>query len=222
MIIKMENLLGQCLNFWNDLSREERDNILRMAFIKKLKKGTRLSHDNNECSGLEIINKGVGRVYITSPNGGEITLYRLLEGDVCILSAACMIKSLHIEVQMELLEDTELLIIPKNTFKNIIDSNHKAKNYVLELVSDRFSEVMVVLNNLVFSSTGRRLADILLERSKLIESSIITATHDSIAKDLGTAREVVSRLLKQFQIDGIVKLSRGTIEIIDQQKLRKI
>ena len=187
-----------------------------------MKKGSKVHYGGKECAGVQIIKSGQTRVYVTSPSGGEITLFRLLDGDVSILSAACMMRGLDIELDMEVEKDSEICTIPKNVYKEISESNPKVKDYTMELLSEKFSDIMWLFNQFVFSNVASRLADVLLEHRALAGGDTLTITHDALARDLGTAREVVTRLLKQFQTDGLVKLSRGKIEVLDASGLDKI
>lgn len=218
----MENLLVDSLPFWKDLSERQRTEMLEKTVEARQEKGTLLHYGGGECSGVELIKSGQIRVFITSPKGGEITLYRLLEGDVCILSAACMLKNLDVNISMEFEEDTHFYIIPKGVYKQISDENSSVKDYTLELVSEKFSDVMWLFNQYVFSNAANRLAGALMEHRALAGGNMLEITHDNLAKDMGTAREVVTRLLKQFQLDGIVRLFRGRIEILDVRKLGEI
>lgn len=218
----MEKLFSSALPFWSKLPPDAQNQISNSIVLKQLKQNTRLSYGDNECTGLEIIKSGQARVFIASPNGGEITLYRLTAGDLCILSAACMIKNLDFDVTMEFETDSEIYILPQNIYQSVSESNPSVRDFTLELLSSRFSDVMWIINQLVFSNLGQRLASVLMERSQLAKSLTLSVTHESIARDLGTAREVVTRLLKQFQLDGLVRLSRGQIEITNPKRLLKI
>lgn len=217
-----EQLLSQAFPFWGKLTKEEQEQMVDQLGKVQHKKGEIQYHGGQNCSGVEVIVKGRQRIFLTSPNGGEITLYRLLPGDVCILSAACMIKNLNLETHVEYEEDTIAYYVPKQLFKAISDQNAQVKEYVLELVSEKFSDVMWLFNQYMFTNMAKRLADALLEHRALAGSDQLNITHEILAKDLGTAREVVTRLLKQFQIDGIVHLSRGEIHITDMNKLLQI
>ena len=168
------------------------------------------------------VKEGQVRVYITSPSGGEITLYRLVEGDVSILSASCMIKGMDISLDMMMESDTVLYTIPKEIYKKLNDTNTAVKDYTMEMVSERFSDVMWLFNQYVFSNAASRLAGAILEHMALAGEEKFSVTHDVLARDMGTAREVVTRLLKQFQTEGYVRLSRGYIEVLDAKALKKI
>lgn len=218
----MEQNYKTLFPFWENLTEKQQTAISESLIWRKLQKGTVLFYGGGECTGLEILLSGKARVFITSPNGGEITLYRLSPNDTCILSASCMIQNIDFEVSMEFEEDSELYIIPQKVYKELAAENQAVKDTNMELVANRFSDVMWVMNQLVFSNTGKRLADALLEQYESGGQNVLHVTHDKLAKDLGTAREVVSRLLKQFELDGIIRLSRGSVELLDMQKLRQV
>lgn len=220
--LQTEPVWIKALPFWKALSADCQKLVTENMILQKQEKGTFLYFGGGECAGLEIVCKGQVRVFINSPSGGEITLYRLLEHDICILSAACMIKNMDFEIHMEIEEASEIYIIPRSIYKQLSEKAPVVKDYTLELVASRFSDVMWLMNQLVFSNMGQRLAQTLLERSQLAGSETILVTHDTVARDLGTAREVVTRLLKQFQLDGLVTLSRGSIQILDVKHLRSM
>ena len=202
----MKELLQRSFPFWDGLSREKK---------------TRLHFGGGECAGVQIIEKGRARIFITSPNGGDITLFRLMDGDVSILSAACMLNGMDIELDMEMETDCTYTI-PKRVYKKLYDESGAVKDYTMEMISEKFSDIMWLFNQFVFSNVASRLAGTLLEHRALEGSDVLPVTHEVLARDAGTAREVVSRLLKQFQADGLVRLTRGKVEIIDAGRLGKI
>lgn len=214
--------LNQVFPFWKKLKKGEQEELQQGVVQNEYPKGALLHYGGRECAGVQIIRSGQARVFITSPNGGEITLFRLVEGDVSILSAACMMKGMDIELDMELEEDSVICTIPKFVYKKIHDENAAVKDYTLEMISEKFSDIMWLFNQYVFSNVASRLADAILEHRALAGTDVLSITHDALARDLGTAREVVTRLLKQFQLDGLVKLTRGKIEVLDAGKLAKI
>jgi CRP/FNR family transcriptional regulator len=218
----MKELLKQTLPFWEDLTGNEQNTLAQGVVKSSYEKGNVLHYGGRECAGVQIIKSGQARVFVTSPGGGEITLFRLLEGDVSILSAACMMKGLDIELDMEIEEDSIIYTIPKVLYKDISDQNTTVKDYTLEMISEKFSDIMWLFNQYVFSNVASRLADTILEHRALAGSDTLAITHDVLARDIGTAREVVTRLLKQFQIDGLVKLTRGRIEVLDGTNLGKV
>ena len=207
---------------WDELSREQKE-AMEQGIMKTIcGKKTRLHFGGGECAGVQIIEKGRARVFITSPNGGDITLFRLMDGDVSILSAACMLNGMDIELDMEMETDCTVYTIPKKVYKKIYDESGAVKDYTMEMISERFSDIMWLFNQFVFSNVASRLTAALLEHRVLAGSDTLPVTHEALARDAGTAREVVTRLLKQFQADGLVRLTRGKVEIIDAGRLGKI
>lgn len=218
----MYDKLETIFPFWDNLTTPQQKQLKENIIKKFFNNGTLISHGIDKCMGLMFVNKGMARVYITSQNGGEITLYRLIDGDSCVLSATCMVENLDFDVNMQMEKDTEFYIIPKGILQELSDKNIHVKNYILELIAEKFSDVMWVFSNFVFTNQASRLASALFEHQSIEGKNELQITHEALAKDLGTAREVVTRLLKQFQKDNIVSLSRGKICIIDNKKLSKI
>jgi len=217
----MEQLFDDVFPFWKIVREEDRKIFISSSNLVKKEKGSIIFNGGNDCDGVIIVKSGRIRVYITSPNGNEITLFRLLDGDLCIMSASCIIKNLSFESEMLFEEDSEILVIPKNVYNEMSEKYSQIKDYTLEIVSGKFSDVMWVFNQFVFSNMASRLAASLMEYRTFEDDNILNVTHETIARDLGTAREVVTRLLKQFQLNGIVKLSRGKIEILNMEELSK-
>lgn len=218
----MDNMifLENTLPFWKNLNKNEQNLILNNYTEKSFSKNTILSGANNECTGFIIVKNGQIRIYSNSSEGKEITLYRLLELDSCIFSASCMLKNINFDISIGFEKDSNILIIPSEIFNELNETNPYVKSFVLDLVSSRFSDVMWIFEQYVFSNMAQRLANTLIEQSSLHNSQTLDITHDYIARELGTAREVVTRLLKQFQDDNVVKLSRNKIEILNSYELQ--
>ena len=218
----LEEMLKKAFPFWTDLTEEQRRNVQTNTVRNLCHKKTRLHFGGGECAGVQIIAQGRARVFITSPGGGDITLFRLVDGDVSILSAACMLNGMDVELDMEMETDCTICTIPKAIYRDIYDKNNAVKEYTLEMISEKFSDIMWLLNQFVFSNVASRIASALLEHRGLSGKETISLTHETLAKDAGTAREVVTRILKQFQKDGLVRLTRGRIEILDVPGLGRI
>ena len=218
----IRNLLERSFPFWDSLSENQRKEMESGISRNVCPKKTSLHFGGGECAGVQIIESGRARVFITSPNGGDITLFRLMAGDVSILSAACMLNGMDVELDMEMETDCVVYTIPKKVYKRLYDENGAVKDYTMEMVSEKFSDMMWLFNQFVFSNVASRLAGVLLEHRAMAGSDEFPVTHEALARDAGTAREVVSRLLKQFQTEGLVRLSRGKVEILDAGKLGQI
>lgn len=215
----MKTYLQNVLPFWDSLTDDEKGILLAGADIQAYKKGAVLYHGGGECSGAKIVKSGRVRAFISSPNGKEMTLYRLYDNDFCMMSVACMLKNINFKINLEMETDCEIIYIPRKPYKQLLDENLAVKNYTLELMASKFTDVIWLLEQMVFSNMGERLANELMEQRAACGSQIIEITHEKMAADLGTAREVVTRLLKRFQGEGIITLSRGKIKIINEKAL---
>ncbi len=207
---------------WDQLNMTQKNRILDSLIERQIKKGTMIHNGSMDCTGLLLVKHGQLRAYILSDEGREITLYRLFDRDMCLFSASCMMRSIQFDVAIEVEKDTSLWIIPPEVYKTIMEESAAAANYTNELMASRFSDVMWLMEQIMWKSFDKRLAAFLLEESTLEGSSTLKLTHEIIANHLGTAREVVTRMLRYFQSEGMVKLSRGTVEITDAGKLRQI
>ena len=204
---------------WEQLTLEQKERLTNGAKEQKITKGAVIHSGNADCTGLLLIRHGQLRAYMISDEGREITLYRLFDLDICLFSASCMMHSIQFEITIEAEKDTELWIIPADIYKNIMDSSAPLANFTNEIMAARFSEVMWLMEQIMWKSFDKRLATFLLEESALEESNTLKITHETIGNHLGNPREVVTRMLRYFQNEGMVKLSRGTIEITDPKRL---
>ena len=218
----MLDYLKQRLNFWDKLSSSEQQGLYANTMLRKYHAGQNVYSALNECVGVLIVKSGELRTYIMSEEGREITLYRLSDGDICVLSASCILQNITFDVYIDAERDTEVLLISAAYFSKLIEQNIYAENFALKIAVDMFSEVMWTMEQILFMSFDKRLAVFLLDEISKTGNNILDMTHEQIAKYMGSAREVVSRMLKYFEKESIVNLSRGTVEVIDKVKLRNI
>jgi CRP/FNR family transcriptional regulator len=207
------------IKFYDDLTDAEIQLLRNGTFEKKFEKGKLIHNSVEPCRGVIIVREGKLRTYMLSEEGKEITLYYLEKGEICILSASCVLSTISFEVHIEAAEDTEVLQISASCFNQIMKSNLKVENFALRLATEKFSDVMWTMQQILFFSMDKRLSMYLYEEAVKISDNVLCVTHEQIAKSLGTAREVVTRLLKQFTLDNIVELTRGKITILDKNKL---
>lgn len=207
---------------WKQLTSIQQQQISNAAVKRNVKKGTILHNGSLDCLGLLLICSGQLRAYIFSDEGREITIYRLFEHDICLFSASCMMQSIQFDITIEAEKDTELWVIPPNTYKKVMNESAPLANYTNEIMASRFSEVMWLIEQIMWKSFDKRLASFLLEESSLEDTNILQITHEKIANHLGTAREVVTRMLRYFQNEGAVKLSRGAITILHSDYLQNL
>ena len=204
---------------WAQLTPQQQRILTQSAVRRRVPKGTVLAGSSTECTGLLLLLSGQLRAFILSDEGREITLYRLFERDICLFSASCMLRSMQFEVMIAAEKDTELFIIPADVYQSVAKESAPAANFTTEIMAARFSEVMWLMEQIMWKSFDRRLARFLLDESALEGTAVLHLTHETIANHLGTAREVVTRMLRYFQSEGLVRLSRGAVELSNHSGL---
>jgi len=214
--------LSEILPFWKDLGEADRRLVLSAGTKSRFKQGEIILSRDTECNGLVAVKSGQIRAFFELEDGKEMTLYRLLAGDVCILTASCVIKNICFEVTLEAEKESEAYLIPAPAWKELTEKNSKVREFSASLIAERFSEVMWVFEQMLSKNIGQRVAAFLLEQSVLEDSLTLELTHDTIAKHLGTAREVISRSLRDMEKEGVLKRSRGRIHLLDTKKLRQM
>ena len=157
-----------------------------------------------------------------SDEGREITIYRLFDRDLCLFSASCIMRSIQFEVTIQAEKDTDLWVIPAEVYQDIMETSAPVANYTNELMASRFSEVMWLMEQVMWKSLDKRVAAFLLEEASIEGSSVLKITHEAIANHLGTHREVITRMLRYFQSEGMVRLSRGMVRLLDEDRLRQL
>lgn len=208
--------------FWSKLSQDEQKTLTQSAKEREYKKGSIVSGDKTQCTGLLTVVSGQLRAYVITDEGKEITLYRLFERDICLFSASCMLNSIQFDIMIEALEDTKVYVIPSDVYKRLMDRSAPVANYTNELMASRFSDVMWIMDQILSKKLDGRLAALLIEEEDLAGGDTLSATHEQLANHLGSAREVITRMLRYFQSEGIVKLTRGKIQITDRNRLKEL
>ena len=216
-----EPVYREMFPFWETISEADRDELCRHSLAMTYPKGTTI-HDGTDCSGVILIRSGSLRLYMLSEEGKEITLYRLHAGDLCMLSASCVLQSITFDVLVDAEENSECYVINGAAFAAVARRNSDIRIFALELAVSRFSDVMWVMQQILFMSMDRRLAIFLCDESARLNSNVIELTHEQIAKYMGSAREVVSRMLKYFAAEGLVEVSRKGVRLLDKPRLRAL
>ena len=207
--------------FWSELDDSDRELLCQRTSAVRFEREQAV-HNNVGCTGFFIVKSGRLRIYILSEEGKEITLYRLSPGDICMLAASCVLQSITFDVYVEAEEPSVCYRVSSAAFGDLTERVPEVKIYALELAVSRFSDVMWIMQQIVFMSMDKRLAIFLMEELQHGQTDVVAMTHEQIAKHLGSAREVVTRLLRHFANDGIVEVSRKGITIMDRAKLRQI
>lgn len=211
-----------CFPIWNQLNTGQQSRILGSLTSHRVTKGAVVHSGSMDCTGLLLVKSGQLRVYILSEEGREITLYRLFELDMCLFSASCMLRSIQFDVAIAAEKDTEFWMVPAEVYKSIMEESAPAANYTNELMASRFSDVMWLMEQIMWKSLDRRVAAFLLEEASIEGTNRLKITHETIASHLGSHREVITRMLRYFQNEGMVRLSRGVIEIADADRLGEL
>lgn len=218
---EFESIYREIFPFWERISETDRGYICRNSYSITYPKGKNI-HDGSECSGVILVRSGSLRLYIMSEEGKDITLYRLQKGDLCMLSASCVLSAVTFEVFIDAEEESECCVVGGPAFAAVSERNPDVRIFALETAVSRFSDVMWVMQQILFMSMDKRLAIFLSDEAVRTGSDTIALTHGQIARYIGSAREVVSRMLKYFASEGIVKVSRGGVTILDKKRLRKL
>ena len=206
----------------SQLPPQQQQMVLDYTAIRTVPAGTVVHNGAVECTGFLLVRSGQLRAYTLSEEGREVTIYRLFDHDCCLFSAACIMSSLQFEVIIETEKDSEIFIIPPSVYQKLMNESLPVSKYTNDLMASRFSEVMWLMEQIMWKSFDKRLAAFLVEESGIEGTTLLKVTHEKIANHMGTAREVVTRMLRYFQGEGLVKLSRGTIEITDEPGLRAL
>ncbi len=208
-----------CFPVWETLTDAQRTCILSGLAERTVGKGTVLHNGSADCTGLLVVKSGQLRAYILSDEGREITIYRLFDRDICLLSASCIMQSMQFDVTVEAEKDSVFWMIPAEAYQRIMKESAPLANYTNEIMAARFSEVMWLMEQVMWKSMDKRVAAFLLEESAIEGGDRLNITHETIANHLGTHREVITRMLRYLQSEGMVRLSRGAVELLDEKKL---
>ncbi|MDD3391999.1 MAG: Crp/Fnr family transcriptional regulator [Bacilli bacterium] len=205
---------------WNEFKQNTQDKLLNNGIFIHYKKDELISGGKKSCLGLIIVKKGIIRAYLASESGKQITLYKLFPNDICVFSASCLMKNITFDIELSADKDSDIFLIETKLYEQLIKEDNILANYINDILTSRFSDTMWVFEQFVFQSLDKRLAAYLLEQET--NNNVIDITHEKIAKDLGSAREVISRLLKMFEKEKLIKLSRNKITILNEKEIYKI
>ena len=214
--------IGAYLPFWKDLTPWQQQTLTAQASLRQFPKGAMVHGGGGDCAGLILPTPGQLRVYLLTEEGKELTLYRLFPRDMCLFSASCIMRGIQFDVLVSAERDTEAFHIPAAVYEELMRTSAAVANYTNELMATRFSDVMWLMDQILSKKMDSRLAAFLLDESRLEDSTSLPLTHDQIARHLGTAREVVTRMLKYFQTEGLVRLSRGGVELTAPEALEEL
>lgn len=207
---------------WDGLTPQQQQELEQAAVFHEVKQGTVLHNGSADCVGLLLVSSGQLRAFVLSDEGKEITIYRLFERDICLLSASCMMRSIQFDITISAEKDTRLWIIPAQVYQKVMKQSAALAGFTNEIMASRFSDVMWLLEQVMWKSFDKRLAAFLLEEAAIEGKTCLEITHEAIGGHLGSPREVVTRMLRYFQNEGMVRLSRGRVELLDENRLRAL
>jgi CRP/FNR family transcriptional regulator len=210
------------LPFAEYMSAEEKKLAESSITVRSYSKGSVLYANSGECLGFISIMKGRVRTILISPEGREVTLYRLSEGDVDVLSAFCVLSRITFRTQMVAETDCEVMMVPPSVLSQLKEDNPGVKGWIYDRLMDRFSEVMHVMEQILFSRVDQRMARFLLDRYEETGERTITITQEQIAQGINSVREVVARTIKPLEKENILVVSRGKITIKDINALEDL
>ena len=214
------SLFESAFPFWNSLSEWDQKTFVLSSYEVKYNRGTNI-HDGGECTGVILVKSGCLRLYLLSDEGKEVTLYRLFPGEICILSASCVLDSITFDVLIDAEEDSECVVVGGCAYEGVWQKNNDVKIFTYETALSLFSDVMWVMQQILFMSMDKRLAIFLLDEVSKTGGDTVKLTHEQIAKYMDSAREVVSRMLKYFVSEGIITQSRSEgIKVVDKKRLK--
>lgn len=218
---QLDALFAQALPFWPQLSPEEQALFRDTAVPSTVPKGTITHRADQDCRGIMLLLAGQLRAYIVSEEGREVTLYRVQAGETCVLSSSCLMDAIVFDVLIEAMEDTQVITLPAAALASLVQKRPEVELFLYKTASERFSDIMWTIQQILFMGMDRRTA-IFLWDEYTRQGEVIPLTHDEVARYIGSAREVVTKVLKYFAQEGIVALRRGKITILDKNKLRRL
>ncbi len=216
------NCLACAFPFWEQLTRQEQDVLCRGTRVVRYPKGAHVHSPVENCVGILLLRSGQLRAYLLSEDGRDVSMYRLFRGDVCIMSASCVMDAVNFDLYIDAEDDTEAYCIGAGMFRQLMQQNLSVRCWAYQCVAERFSQIMWTMQQVLFMSADRRLAIFLTDELEKTGGTKLHMTHDQIARYMGSAREVVSRMLKYFAQEGWVRLYRGGLEVLDLPHLKKM
>ena len=199
-----------------ELPAADRAELLAAASVMHLPSGTVMFDENQSCHGFPLLLSGNIRVVKAAPNGRELQLYRVMPGESCILTSSCLLGNTRYHARGVAEQDLELVLLPASAFHTLLGNQQSFRSYVFHLFSDRLTDLMQLVSAVAFQKLDQRLAALLVTKP-----SPVHVTHQALADELGSVREIISRLLKGFAEQGWIKLGREQIEIVDAAALKK-
>jgi len=197
--------------FYKKILPEQLEKLRTHVVERELEKGQFIMGDSGRCNGIPLILSGTMRLFKMAENGREINVYDVNEGEICVLAAVCALAEFDYDYSAQAKTNCVMAILPPETFRQLMNESEAFKNFVFRTLSDKLVSALRAIEMLNFSSIEDRLSDYLYYHAD--KENVVMATHEMIARDIGSSREVVSRQLKKFENQGLLKLKRGRVEL---------
>ncbi|MBS6194830.1 MAG: Crp/Fnr family transcriptional regulator [Clostridiales bacterium] len=215
---KIEQLFRK-YSFWEKLTEQQKETLKAQARWNTYRERQYVTGSGSDCLGLFLVWRGTMRVYLVSEDGKEATVCRIHEGELCMLSGSCLLSSVTFDVQLEAETECEICLLPTGMIREIMEKNIYLENFIYKMMNESFSDIILAVQKMLFASLEQRLAEFLLDEAARCHSDQVPMTQEQIARAIGSAREAVSRSLKQMVQEGSVELFRGGVRILDRKKL---
>lgn len=210
------------LPFWEALAEQQRDRLVASAQLRNVEADTMIYGLGESSIGMMHVVSGEIRAYILSEEGREVTLYRLLPGDNCVLSASGAIGQAGFDTYMTAQQPSALLVIPAAEYEDMVEHSVHVRCYTYELAAQRLSVILWILHQILFSRFDERLASFFMEEYRRTGCREICMTQEQIAGYVNSAREVVARMLRRFASDGLIENRRGAIYLLDMEGIAEL
>jgi CRP/FNR family transcriptional regulator, anaerobic regulatory protein len=206
---------------FQQLLEKDRHSIFAAAQVASLPRDQLLLRQNQQCQYIPLVLSGSLRIFKLAPNGREMTLYRIGAGETCLISVGCQMAGEDYPAQAQVEEDAQLFLLPAIIYHELLEPKPAWKDFVIQTMYGHLTEVLETLEAIAFERMDRRLVRWLLDRTQ-DKAGVVDATHETIAIELGTVREVVSRLIGELRGKGLVRQGRGKIEVLDAARLKNL
>jgi len=197
--------------FYDTMDSKDLDKLVTFCVMRKLPKGQLMMGDNGRCNGVPLLLSGAIRLFRVAENGREINVYNVHEGELCVLAAICTMADFEYDFSAQAKEDCELAVLPPEAFRQLMNESDVFKNYIFSALAGKLIASLRAIEMLNVSSIEDRLSDYLYYNAD--ESNTVSATHEMMARDIGSSREVVSRQLKKFEKQGLLEIKRGKVQL---------
>jgi len=215
--LSKRGLLLRTYSMLGELPPAALDDLLAGSTYMKAPAGAIMFDESQPCMGFPLLLSGSARVVKAAPNGRELHLYYVVPGEACILTCTCLFGNSNYQARGVVVQEVELVVLPPTAFRTLFDSLESFRELVLSRFSDRLSDLLQLVSAVTFQKLDQRLAGVLAAKP-----SPVRATHQALADELGSLREIVSRLLKTFEDQGWVRLGREQIDVVDAAALRRL